>query len=254
MASRRVRIKGIANIPQRRKPTSTTDESKSEDQNDVDDNKPEIVDLPNLNNASNLHDSTPLVYQEKSDIDLIQDISGTNNNHMQTERNNDANVQSEDPTDASQHKNPKNADVIENKEEQTANNKITNILIPEKMNQSKSVSIRRKFLKPPICVTALNRKLKDIRSEVQVEPNKENVLENVNVNLNEIEISTNNRSPTILIQKSEPQATVLNLGVYILINIFNEMVSLAYCPSTCLTFSEICLLLICFVQKFINNG
>ncbi|KAI4467694.1 rna polymerase iii transcription initiation factor b [Holotrichia oblita] len=80
MASRRVRIKGIANIPQRRKPTSTTNESKSEEQNDDDNKSEEIADIPNLNHLSSPHDTIPLVDQVKSDINLSQDVSETNTN------------------------------------------------------------------------------------------------------------------------------------------------------------------------------
>ncbi|GJQ79163.1 hypothetical protein Trydic_g5413 [Trypoxylus dichotomus] len=171
MASRRVRIKGIANIPQRKKPVNIVNGTELEEQTEITGNEfDKPFDNSNLNLACNSHVTTSdVINQSRLGISSIEGTIEVQNLYH--------------------HKRV--------------------VLIPEK----RKTKIRRKFLKPPISLNALNRRPKETTYEGRIEPNKENLQEGANINLNEVEISTSNINSPVLIQKVESQLTGTTLGI-----------------------------------------
>lgn len=215
MASRRVRIKGIANIPQRRKPVNAINGSESDEAKDNDTQTTqtqEIVNKPNLNSTSDTH--VNIVDPADKEISVVNSIEETSE------------VSSREDEDIGKKTNiyrevlgPNILPIvpeIETKENDTTlnSNKIIGKTEIGKTARTDKVPInRRKFLKPVISVNSLSRKAREAKDEAKIEPNKENLQETANINLNEIEISTNNANSSVLIQKIEPPPGP-NLGVY----------------------------------------
>ncbi|KRT84632.1 hypothetical protein AMK59_2095, partial [Oryctes borbonicus] len=213
MASRRVRIKGIANIPQRRKPVSTVNGTESEEQKENSDNKcDEPSDCSNLILACNSHvTNTCHVTDNQSRFDISLSKDSVEIDNRSDEIRNKSDEQLADLKLIASEENDINVGIKENKQDVEHIAAIEKSMTESVDNINKVRIARRKFLKPPICLNALNRRPKEIASSVKIEPNKENLQESANINLNEVEISTTNKN-SVLIQKIEPHLAEITLG------------------------------------------
>lgn len=201
MASRRVRIKGIANIPQRRKTTKTGEQENQEECNS-DKSKEIIKDNPSLTDVVNLKDATD---ETKDTLTINSDDQSSQVSGKDTADN--EKDESVELNESVQHILPANNKCVKKKVEEchaSVDNEIKDISKerPEKVH-------RRKFLKPSIRVDALNRNARTRIEDAKID--NENL--QGNVNLNEIEISTNNAHTGLTIQKNEPLSGVYQVSI-----------------------------------------
>lgn len=135
MASRRTRIKGIANIPQRRKPGATSINTETPQNNTEDENN--LTAEPNLENTIIIKDTkqlkTPEIIQ-KPGHSFIEQPPETKPKDTTTPQ-------------------------IVNNESNLKENAICDIT--EEIDKKPVVPLRRRFIKPTVSLNAINRKVKE---------------------------------------------------------------------------------------------